>query len=91
MPYETTSLADEDVVRAYVYGNRMFGTAQAESYFADLIRCFDLLAEHPLLARERPEFTPPVRVHFHKAHVIAYLLIATGSTAGRTRAAARRR
>ena len=51
MPYETTSLADEDVIRVYVYGNRMFGTAQAESYFADLIRCFDLLAEHPLLVR----------------------------------------
>jgi toxin ParE1/3/4 len=74
MSYRTTSLADEDIIRIYVYGERIFGTAQAELYFADLIRCFDLLAERPLIARERPELNPPVRVHFHKAHVIAYLV-----------------
>ncbi len=48
--------------------------AQAERYFADLRECFDLLSEQPMVARERPELNPPVRVHCHKAHVIAYLV-----------------
>jgi toxin ParE1/3/4 len=50
----------------------MFGVVQAEQYFVDLIGCFDLLAERPRIGRERPELNPPMRVHFHKAHIIAY-------------------
>jgi toxin ParE1/3/4 len=76
MPYRTTPLADTDIIDLYVYGARHFGAAQAELYFADLARCFDLLAERPLIARERRDLNPPVRVHFHHAHVIAYLVMA---------------
>lgn len=25
------------------------------------------------MARERPEFTPPIRAHFHGSHVVAYV------------------
>jgi toxin ParE1/3/4 len=74
MPYKTSSLADEDIVRIYVQGARTFDAAQAELYFNDLIRCFDLLTERPLIARKRSEFSPPVRVHFHRAHVIVYFV-----------------
>jgi toxin ParE1/3/4 len=74
VPYKTTVLAGEDIVGVYIYGVRIFGTAQAERYFADLMACFDLLAERPMVARERSELSPPVRVHFHKSHVIAYLV-----------------
>jgi toxin ParE1/3/4 len=73
MAYRTTLRADGDIIGIYVDGARTFGTAQADRYFAGLIDCFDLLARHPLLARERTELDPPVRVHFHKSHVIAYL------------------
>jgi len=38
------------------------------------MRCFDLLAERPPAARERAELNPPVRVHFHGPHAIAYLM-----------------
>jgi toxin ParE1/3/4 len=76
MPYRTTLLADEDVIRIYVNGVRTFGTVQAEQYFANLVSCFDLLAERPLIGRERPELNPPMRVHFHKAHIIAYVVTA---------------
>ena len=31
-----------------------------------------------MAGRERPELSPPVRVHFHKAHVIAYLVQSDG-------------
>jgi toxin ParE1/3/4 len=72
--YKTTVLADEDLIGIYSYGARIFGAPQAERRFADLMVCFELLAERPMVARERPELSPPVRVHFHKTHVIAYLV-----------------
>jgi len=78
MPYKTTVLADADIVGAYIHGARTFGKAQAERYFADLTDCFAFLAERPMAGRERPELSPPVRVHFHKAHVIAYLVQSDG-------------
>jgi toxin ParE1/3/4 len=74
MAYRTTVLADEDIIRLYVYGARAFATVQAERYFAELLKCFDALSDRPLIARERPELQPPVRVHFHKSHAIAYIL-----------------
>jgi toxin ParE1/3/4 len=73
MHYRTTALADEDIIELYATGARRFGVAQAERYFTDLVSCFGLLAANKLLARERGEFTPPVRVHFHNSHVIVYL------------------
>jgi toxin ParE1/3/4 len=78
MAFETTVLADQDLIDLYVCGARMFGVAQAEKYFADLVRCFDLLAERPAVARERLEFKPPIRVHFHRAHIVAYLVQSDG-------------
>ena len=42
--------------------------------FAGLQQCFELLADQPLLARERKELTPPIRIHVHRAHVVAYVV-----------------
>ncbi|MDO8837434.1 MAG: type II toxin-antitoxin system RelE/ParE family toxin [Parvibaculum sp.] len=69
-----TAKADEDLIGIYLYGVETFGTAQAEAYFSGLEQCFELLAAQPLIARERPEFRPPVRFHFHRAHVVVYLI-----------------
>jgi len=33
---------------------------------------FDTLCHSPEIARERPEFTPPIRLHPHRSHLIAY-------------------
>jgi toxin ParE1/3/4 len=74
MPYRTTNRADQDIVGLYAHSARSFGRSHADLYFADLVHCFDLLAGQPQLARERREFTPPVRIHFHKAHAIIYLI-----------------
>lgn len=71
MPVRTTRQADEDILGIYADGCRDFGVAQAERYFAGLWGCFDVLAAHPLMARERLELRPAARLHFHKAHVIA--------------------
>jgi toxin ParE1/3/4 len=73
MLYRTTIQADADVAELFAQGIRRFGIDRSERYVADLLRCFDRLAEHPLMARERRELSPPVRVHPHASHVIAYL------------------
>lgn len=73
MPYRTTRAADADIIAIYATGAASFGTAQAERYHAGLVETFDLLAANPGMARERAEFSPPVRVHPHRAHVIVYV------------------
>jgi toxin ParE1/3/4 len=57
-----------------VCGAAEFGVDQAERYHEGLISAFDLLAANPLLARERTEFNPPVRLHPYQAHMIAYVV-----------------
>lgn len=75
MIYKTTARADEDIVGIYVHGAREFGARHAESYHRALVEVFDTLADNPLIARERQEFRPPVRLYFYKAHAIAYRIM----------------
>lgn len=72
MSYQTTKKADEDIIGIYVHGVKEFGLVQAEKYHASLEKVFLLLNATPEMARERAEFKPPVRIHFHEAHVIVY-------------------
>jgi toxin ParE1/3/4 len=74
MIYRTTRRADQDIIDIYVHGAAEFGVEQAERYHEGLISVFDLLAGNPLLARERTEFNPPVRLHPYQAHMIAYVI-----------------
>lgn len=59
--------------RIYAEGIAQFGVRQAESYHASLKECFSLLASQPRMARQRTEFQPPFRAHFHGSHVVAYM------------------
>jgi toxin ParE1/3/4 len=72
MSYKTTRQADQDIIDIYVHGAAEFGVDQAEHYHAGMVSVFKLLADNPQLARERPEFDPPVRLHPYQAHMIAY-------------------
>jgi len=74
MPYQKTKMADEDIINLYVYGFKSFGREQAERYHADLEKTFLLLNLNPQMARERTEFSPPVRLHFHASHIIIYTI-----------------
>jgi toxin ParE1/3/4 len=74
MIYRTTRRADQDIIDIYVHGAAEFGVVQAERYHEGLISVFDLLAGNPLLARERSEFNPAVRLHPYQAHMIAYVI-----------------
>lgn len=52
----------------------MFGLAQAERYHARLQRTFELLADNPEMARERPELSPPARIHPCGSHIVIYVV-----------------
>ncbi|WP_022728628.1 type II toxin-antitoxin system RelE/ParE family toxin [Fodinicurvata sediminis] len=72
MQLRTSRKADEDIIAIYLYGVREFGVHQAERYHSDLMATLRLLSEQPMIARERHEFRPIVRIHAHQAHLIVY-------------------
>lgn len=74
MTYRTTRQADQEIIDIYLRGCREFGQRQAELYHDGLARAFDLIATEPRIAGERREFTPPVRLHPYKSHLIIYVL-----------------
>lgn len=73
MIFRTSPQADEDIADLYVAGALRFGVAQAERYQDGLFSAFQMLADNPLMARERRELAPPVRLHPYQAHMIVYV------------------
>ena len=49
-----------------------WSVAQAEAYLGGLDAVLTLIAAQPEIARLRPEFSPPVRLHPYRRHVIVY-------------------
>ncbi len=78
MTYRTTRRADQDIIDIYLWGCREFGQRQAETYHEGLAATIDLITDNPRMARERPEFNPPVRLHPYRSHMIVYVLDASG-------------
>ena len=74
MKYRITVAADRDIIELYVLGANQFGASQSERYVDDLFDTFELLADNPRMARERLELNPPMRLHPHRAHIIAYTI-----------------
>lgn len=66
--------AKQDLVDIWLYTYGQWGEKQADKYLDDLEAALHLLAEQPLICRERREFTPPVRIHNHAHHLIVYLI-----------------
>ncbi len=70
--YRLTPAARDDLEDIWRYGAQTWSPDQAERYMAVLEKTFGLLLEMPEMARERPEFTPPVRLHPSAGHIIVY-------------------
>lgn len=66
--------AEVDLSEIWLHGADRWGVEQAERYSGSLFAVFDLLADFPELARERGEFTPPVRIHPSGSHLVLYRL-----------------
>ena len=64
--------AEGDLVDIWTHGAATWGESQAERYADGLFALFDLLADYLEIAREREEFTPPVRIHPGGSHLVVY-------------------
>lgn len=64
--------AEDDLSNIWLQGAVTWGVEQAERYADGFFALFDLLVEFPEIARERAEFSPPVRIHPSGAHLVIY-------------------
>ncbi|PDS79486.1 type II toxin-antitoxin system RelE/ParE family toxin [Rhizobium sp. L43] len=78
MGFHLTEEAEEDMIGIAEAGIRLFGPAQARRYHDELYAIFDLIAANPRMARERPEISPPMRIHPFKAHLVVYTIEENG-------------
>lgn len=72
MGYRLSRRADLDLDMLLVTGIERFGVDQANRYFDDLIRLFELIATQPRMARVRKDIGPAVRLYPHRAHLVFY-------------------
>ena len=72
MRVSKTDLAENDLNTIYRFGYDRFGAMQADKYANELFDLFELLAQNPLLERERFDFARPIRIHPFKSHLIVY-------------------
>ena len=71
--WHLTPAAELDLETIWINTATRWGARQAERYVDGLFEVFALLADFPEMARERAEFTPPVRLHPHKSHSVIYV------------------
>ena len=71
--YRLTSRALDDLEFTWRHTAETWSLNRADAYTDELTRVFETLAVFPILARERKEFNPPVRIHVHESHLIIYL------------------
>ncbi len=70
--------AERDLLDIWLYTFNEWGERQADDYLNELDQAIQLLAEQPLMCRERFEFVPPVRIHRHAYHLVVYLVLDDG-------------
>ena len=70
--------AEADLSDIWLHGAPQWGVEQAERSADGFFALFDLLVEFPEIARERAEFSPPVRIHSIGAHLVTYLKVEQG-------------
>ncbi|AMY67440.1 type II toxin-antitoxin system RelE/ParE family toxin [Frigidibacter mobilis] len=73
MPIRLTPRARQDLEAIWTHGAAEWGAARADAYLIALSHLFDLIVEFPEMSPLRPEFTPPVRLHPHGAHLVVHL------------------
>ncbi|MCD1636377.1 type II toxin-antitoxin system RelE/ParE family toxin [Martelella mediterranea] len=74
LQYRLTPKAFEDLDEVWRYTAENWSLDQADHYIDGLAQAFDMIASMPLLARERIEFDPPIRVHHHQSHLVIYTI-----------------
>ncbi len=68
--YRLTPAAQNDLVDIWLYTAQQWSVTQADRYTDILEDTLERLLFMPEMARERPEFDPPVRIHPSADHLI---------------------
>ncbi len=71
--FRVSRAAHGDILEIGSFTEREWGIHQRREYLDGLDAQFTLISENPMLAAERREFTPPVRIHPYRRHLIVYL------------------
>ena len=74
MEIRRTVEAEHDLADIYLYTFYQYGINQADKYLEELEAAMQVFAESPKLYRERPEFSPPVRICVQGQHIILYTI-----------------
>ena len=72
MQLEITYFARLDLDQIRERGVREFGASHTRKYLFGLTQSMKIISRAPLIARERNEFRLAARIHYYKAHIIAY-------------------
>ncbi|WP_306114939.1 MULTISPECIES: type II toxin-antitoxin system RelE/ParE family toxin [unclassified Roseovarius] len=72
-PVKLRPRAEADLDGIWDYTVDTWSEAQAVDYLSGMDAALKLLAEFPEMARLRQEFTPPVRIHPYRKHLIIYI------------------
>lgn len=72
VPFLLLPRARDDLDEIWRFSAETWSIERADCYIDELARVFEMIAAMPTLARERNEFTPPVRIHVHENHLIVY-------------------
>lgn len=72
--YRLTPQALEDLDDIWRYTAENWSVNQADKYIDELVDAFGVIASSPQIAREYPEFDPPVRIFVYQTHLIVYLI-----------------
>ncbi|PHP64956.1 plasmid stabilization protein ParE [Zhengella mangrovi] len=70
--YRLTPQAVADLEAIWLYTAETWSVRQADLYTDSFAQSFETLLTMPEIARERAEFTPPVRIHPSGQHHIVY-------------------
>lgn len=73
-PWTIRPKAELDLSDIWLYGDEIWGVKRANRYMKGLFAAFDVLTDFPEMARERAEFSPPVRMHPNGSHLILYVV-----------------
>lgn len=65
--------AEDDLRDIWTYTVQAWSETQAANYLSGLDAALRLLAEFPEMARLRMEFTPPIRLHPYREHLVVFV------------------
>lgn len=64
--------AQKDLENIWRYTAETWSVEQAKNYTLELKSVLEFISHNPHIARERVEFSPPVRIYVHQSHLIIY-------------------